>query len=212
MLSRAVLKNNSGLVWLLMPSSLLMISTGHGDRDRMIKETRHKYANIAPSFWSCLSRCQECQKKSKRRMTESLQNSCQGTSSIWYIRTISRSPVFCDWPIKSKSCSTFRAPSESGLSQPTSSRKLETFWPALFMVHGKPRHLHILGFVNRANGGVKYCWWPGLHAQLGYRHHVCAVPEELLSFRYKALSIYSFIWRRGSCRTHNIFSATGNAQ
>ena len=62
-----------------MPSSLLMISTGHGDRDRMIKETRHKYANIAPSFWSCLSRCQECQKKSKRRMTESLQNSCQGT-------------------------------------------------------------------------------------------------------------------------------------
>ena len=39
-----------------MPSSVLVIATGHGDRDRMIKETRHKYAKIAPSLWRCCAR------------------------------------------------------------------------------------------------------------------------------------------------------------
>ena len=137
-----------------------MVSTGHGDRDRMIKVTRHKYANIALLFWSCLSRCQECQKKSKRRMTEFAKLMPRNKQQADHGISEPSHEVLCSATSQNqtsyRSCSTFRAPSER---HPTSSRKLKTFWPALELGQkvGKHRHLHILGFVNRANGDVKYC-------------------------------------------------------
>ncbi|XP_070206199.1 KRAB-A domain-containing protein 2-like [Littorina saxatilis] len=47
------------------------ISTGHGGRDRMIKETQRKYANISTKSLELFkSLCEECQKKRKRPMTK----------------------------------------------------------------------------------------------------------------------------------------------
>ena len=46
------------------------IATGHGGRDRMIKETQKKYANISTSSLELFkSLCVECQKKRKRPKT-----------------------------------------------------------------------------------------------------------------------------------------------
>ena len=47
------------------------ISTGHGGRDRMLKELQKKYANIPTKAVELFkSLCQECQKKRKRPMTK----------------------------------------------------------------------------------------------------------------------------------------------
>ncbi|XP_068229392.1 KRAB-A domain-containing protein 2-like [Palaemon carinicauda] len=47
------------------------ISTGHGGRDRMLKELQKKYANIQTKAVELFkSLCQECQKKQKRPMTK----------------------------------------------------------------------------------------------------------------------------------------------
>ena len=47
------------------------LSTGHGGRDRMIKELQKKYANITTkSIELFKSLCEECQKKRKRPMTK----------------------------------------------------------------------------------------------------------------------------------------------
>ena len=47
------------------------LSTGHGDRDRMIKELQKKYANITTkSIELFKSLCEECQKKRKRPITK----------------------------------------------------------------------------------------------------------------------------------------------
>ena len=44
------------------------IATGHGGRDRMIKETQKKYANISTSSLELFkSLCVECQKKKRKR-------------------------------------------------------------------------------------------------------------------------------------------------
>ncbi|XP_047492001.1 KRAB-A domain-containing protein 2-like [Penaeus chinensis] len=47
------------------------IATGHGGRDRMIKELQRKYANITTKALELFkSLCEECQKKRKRPMTK----------------------------------------------------------------------------------------------------------------------------------------------
>ncbi|XP_037790446.1 KRAB-A domain-containing protein 2-like [Penaeus monodon] len=47
------------------------IATGHGGRDRMIKELQRKYANITTKALELFkSQCEECQKKRKRPMTK----------------------------------------------------------------------------------------------------------------------------------------------
>uniref|UniRef100_A0A4W3GZE2 KRAB-A domain-containing protein 2-like n=1 Tax=Callorhinchus milii TaxID=7868 RepID=A0A4W3GZE2_CALMI len=47
------------------------IATGHGGRDRMIKELQHKYANVPTKALELFkSLCEDCQKKRKRPMTK----------------------------------------------------------------------------------------------------------------------------------------------
>ncbi|XP_037779084.1 KRAB-A domain-containing protein 2-like [Penaeus monodon] len=47
------------------------IATSHGGRDRMIKETAKKYANISREALELfISYCEECQKKRKRPVTK----------------------------------------------------------------------------------------------------------------------------------------------
>ncbi|KAK4307308.1 hypothetical protein Pmani_020912 [Petrolisthes manimaculis] len=47
------------------------VSTGHGGRDRMLKEVQKKYANVTTAALELFkSLCEECQKKRKRPMTK----------------------------------------------------------------------------------------------------------------------------------------------
>ena len=56
------------------------ISTGHGGRDRMLKELHKKYANITTrSVEIFKSLCEECQKKRKRPMTTRVMSICPKT-------------------------------------------------------------------------------------------------------------------------------------
>ena len=115
------------------------LATGHGGRDRMIKELSKKYANITREALDRFkSFCQECQKK--RKLTS--KRAAEVAHQLLDIFLLMDAPSI----LQSDNGSEFTA---------EVIRELKVVWPHLVMVHGKPRHPQSQGSVERANGDIK---------------------------------------------------------
>ncbi|XP_037773567.1 KRAB-A domain-containing protein 2-like [Penaeus monodon] len=128
------------------------IATGHGGRDRMIKETAKKYANITREALELFkSYCEECQKKRKRPVTKGPPH--QILSCVRYRRNVQQK-----WRIISLtyfSCLELRTYYSDNEFAAEVISELKIIWPKLVLVHGKPQHPRSQGSVERANGDIK---------------------------------------------------------
>ncbi|XP_076049296.1 KRAB-A domain-containing protein 2-like [Oratosquilla oratoria] len=159
------------------------IATGHGGRNKMVKELTKKYANITHDTISIYkSLCIECQRKRKRPTTKGtvvrpiLTKNFGSRSQVDLVDMQSMKQdhltKFCVLrPLTSKRAAEVAyqlldiflllgAPeilqSDNG-SEFTASviTELKLLWPDLVMVHGKPRHPQNQGSVERANCDIK---------------------------------------------------------